>query len=435
MEKKVVLAYAWGTPNAGDHALTLGAIELLLKIVEEKEIQIISRFSSSNDLKDPTKDIKQRYPFIEIIQSPFKYSRTTFLDRLFEKLYGIYLVCFILLAPKKMMRNTKNEAIKSMLNAKILLCNGGNLFYWNQHRRSLPRLLALVIPFVIAKKMEVPYGFLPQTLGPIENNFILNYMLKILNSAKFVLFRDDNSYKYMKSMITNKKTKTALCPDLAFVISDEYKDTRTIEQVDDMLEASGIDLDQPFLTVTLRASQLGDPEGLSGGKVDSKAIENVANYLKEMILPVAEKRSLNVLIVEQTDVDDETSRYFAKICEDNFKNNIGYISSRNPDLLSALYARSECLVGMRLHSLIFALRVNKPAFAVYLKQFGPKTPGIYKTLNLDKYCIDMEDTSVNHASEKLDEMLDNSSSIEEKLNVDLNVLIKREEDILKPYIS
>ena len=432
-EKQIVLTYAWGTPNAGDHALTLGAIELLLNHTKESNITIISRFSSENDPKDPTLDIKNRYPNIEVLESPFKFSRKTVIDRFFEKVYGLVMLLLVSFFPSlslKLFRN--NKALHSIANAKIVLCNGGNLFYWNRHRKSLPRLLALAMPMIMAKKLKVPYAFLPQTMGPIENTTLLNYTKELLTAAEFVMFRDNNSFNYMKNIIDVEKENIKLVPDLAFFVSQDYLNLQ--EEVNKKLENIGITKDDKFLTVTLRASQLGDPESVTGESVNKEAIENVTNYIKNLVIPVAKTKNLGILIVEQTDVDDETSHYFEQQCKEMTSNKISYISNRDPLFLSALYLRSECLVGMRLHSLIFALRVNKPAFAVYLKQFGPKTPGIYSSFELNDYCVDMEEINSKQASDKLLTMLNNYNIVEKQIKDTLDKELEKEKNMIKKYI-
>lgn len=432
-KEQIVLTYAWGTPNAGDHALTLGAIELLLNHIEESNITVISRFSSEDDQKDPTLDIKKKYPNIEVLESPFKFSRKTVIDRFFEKVYGLVMFVLVSFFPSFSLKLFKNnKAIHSITNAKIVLCNGGNLFYWNEHRKSLPRLLALAMPMIMAKKLKIPYAFLPQTIGSIENVILLKYIKKLLISAEFVMFRDENSLNYIKSIIDVEKENIKLVPDLAFFVSSDYLDFR--EEVDQKLENIGISKDDKFIAITLRASKLGDPEGVSGESVNQEAIENVTNYIKNLVVPVAETKNLAILVVEQTDVDNETSHYFKQHCKEMTSNKIAYISNRNPLFLSALYLRSECLVGMRLHSLIFALRVNKPAFAVYLKQFGPKTPGIYSSFELDEYCIDMDEVTAEQGRKQLIDMLDNYHKVEKKIDRVLKKELEVEIDMIKKYV-
>lgn len=434
MKNKIVLTYAWGTPNAGDHALTLGAIELLLKYVSQQEITVISRFSSKEDRKDPTHDILNLYPNIEVLESPFKFSRKTVLNRFFEKIYGFIMLVIVVLSPRLSIKIYKqNAALKSISNAKIVLCNGGNLFYWNEHRKSLPRLLALGLPFIMAKKLHIPYGFLPQTMGPIENKLLLKYTNDILESAKFVLFRENKSFEYMKSFLYSGKTKIAEAPDLAFVVSDDYK---LLEQdVFKALKNIGFEHDDKFIAITLRASKLGDPEGVTGQSVNDEAMKSVTKYIKEVVVPVAKERNLNILIVEQTDVDYETSHYFQQITQEDFPNKIAYISSRDPLFLSELYLQSECLVGMRLHSLIFALRVNKPAFAIYLKQFGPKTPGLYSSFGLSNYCVDMDEVPSSKCSSQLDIMLSELRTVETKISDVLSVELKKEYEFIRDFIE
>jgi hypothetical protein len=143
----------------------MGALELLTRILPENQIIVLSRFPSKNDIKDPTNDINDKYPDVEVIESPFKFSRKTLLDRSLEKLLGLLMVLLFQFMPKiakKVFKN--NKGVNAIIDSKFVLCNGGNLFYWNDHRKSLPRLLALIFPFIVAKKFNIKYGFLPQTM-------------------------------------------------------------------------------------------------------------------------------------------------------------------------------------------------------------------------------------------------------------------------------
>lgn len=74
--KTVSLVYGYSARNAGDFAITLGAIDVLLSF--GIKVKLFSRYSRSNlDYHQALETLNQRYSnHIEVFESPFTLDRT-----------------------------------------------------------------------------------------------------------------------------------------------------------------------------------------------------------------------------------------------------------------------------------------------------------------------------------------------------------------------
>lgn len=402
--KKIVLAYAYGTTNAGDHALTLGALRLLQEVDTPVEVSVISRYSRQQEPSEATRDITKRFPDVDTVPSPFAFSRSSALSRMLEKMHGFLLVAFVLSLPRVALSFFHhNEALMEIADADLVLCNGGNLFYWNRYRKSLPRLVALAFPMMLARRTGTPYALLPQTMGPFEGPVPKFLFQDLFERSEFLLLRESISKEHAATVANLEKTRTAVVPDLAFVSFPEVSvSRRTVRESDERLPASSGTA--PFLAVTLRASQLGDPEVTTDQEVDRHATEHVASYMAEVVVPVVREHDLDVAVVVQTTNDKEVSERFAELCREKIDREVRLITERDPQSLSDLYEEAELLIGMRLHSMIFALRRDTPTMGLYLEHFGPKIEGTLQMFGLGEYSVLLTKTDSADAREALSQL-------------------------------
>ncbi|WP_263808903.1 polysaccharide pyruvyl transferase family protein [Salinibacter sp.] len=429
--KKVVLAYAYGTTNAGDHALTLGALRLLQEVDAPVEISVISRYSRHQEPSEATRDIAKKFPDVNTVPSPFAFSRSSALTRVLEKVHGFLLVAFVFALPHIALSFLRhNEALMEIADADLVLCNGGNLFYWNRHRKSLPRLIALAFPMMIARRLGKAYAFLPQTMGPFEGKVPEMLFRDLFEQSEFLLFREPISKGHAASIADLDTTRTAVVPDLAFVSPPSPKSGGETDQ------ATTPDAKQnPFIAVTLRASQLGDPEVAKDQSVNESATRRVANYMRDVVLPVAKSHDLDVKVVVQTTNDEEVSRRFADLCEEELGQRVITITERRPQRLSDLYEDAELLVGMRLHSMIFALRRDTPVMGIYLEHFGPKIEGTLQMFGLDDYSILLTDVDPEESMQALENLFRERAQLRKEVSKKRKEYIRLETEVLEQALQ
>jgi polysaccharide pyruvyl transferase WcaK-like protein len=154
----------------------------------------------------------------------------------------------------------------------------------------------------------------------------------------------------------------------------------------------------------LRASQLGDPEVTTDQEIGRQATEHVAGYMTEVVVPVVQEHDLGVTVVVQTTNDKEVSERFADLCRAKIDQEVRLVTERDPQSLSDLYEEAELLVGMRLHSMIFALRRDTPTMGVYLEHFGPKIEGTLQMFGLGEYSVLLTETDSAETCEALSQL-------------------------------
>lgn len=355
---KVSLIYGYSAKNAGDFAITLGAIDTLHKA--GITVKLFSRYSKDDiEFIQSYKTLNARYhDAVEIYDCPFTLNREDgFWATLRTYFNGILTIL-----------NIKRQAVfrKELLDCDLVVFNGGNLFRCNSFI-DFTRLLALVYPLNISRKTRKPYIIFPQSASSL--NFLGRALLKpVLNNAELVMTREKESYEYLSSIF--KSVNYFQTIDLAFFIN-QYCGTRLLKK-----NYFG------YVAITLRFHTVGDISYLSD--CQKKYIFTILGGIVEKI-----KRIRNVLIVVQTEKDEAESRSFAQL------HNVELLKCQDVPSLIYLYQQVDLLIGMRLHSIILALSAGTPCIGLFYKEWGLKNSGLMNYFGLPYYSLDRPDIKVN----------------------------------------
>ncbi len=84
----------------------------------------------------------------------------------------------------------------------------------------------------------------------------------------------------------------------------------------------------------------------------------------------------------------------------------------SPEVVNGLIARCRALVGMRLHSLVFAASTGIPAVALV---YDPKVANLMRSLGLSKYALDLQTMDVNQLAGAFDALWTNQKQVRESL--------------------
>ena len=185
---KVLLIYSYSAKNAGDLAITLGALDLLSG--NKNAIATISRYSANDEqYHESAVYLKKRYPDLKIFPSPFELNRNT------SKLgFQQYLNGFL-----KILGFKNNSEFKALVKGfdKIYF-NGGNLLRCGSVTDFI-RLVAIIYPLKIAVEAKIPVVILPQSTAKI--NFWGQKLLKlVLNSAEKVYCHEELTFKALRNV-------------------------------------------------------------------------------------------------------------------------------------------------------------------------------------------------------------------------------------------
>lgn len=354
--KTASLIYGYSSRNAGDFAITLGAIDVLLEC--DVNVRLFSRYCAKNkDFHESKKLIEARYGSrIEMHESPFCLDRT---DSVLSTSKNYIDGAMTILGIKR-----KQSFRKKLLDSDFIIFNGGNLFRC-QSLIDYTRLHALMYPLRLALDKK-PFIIFPQSASKL-NKAGKKLLLPILEQADLVYFREKESYNYIHQFLAGRNFLQSI--DLAFFInkkgiteSDRFKNR---------------------IAITLRFHTVGDIQYLNAEKI---------NHIKTQIQKIVEQFASEhrFVIIVQTDKDEEISRELASDL------NVDLYKTNDPIELISIYKSCSLLIGMRLHSIILALSAGTPCFGIFFNEWGLKNPGLMQYFNMPYTMLD-NNTAINAA--------------------------------------
>lgn len=353
-----VVFYGYSKKNAGDMAITLGAIDLLMS--RGFQVHLVSRYdSSSAQFKDSSEYIRKYYGNnVKISGCPFRLDRNC---SAFEQIKN-YLYSFGVLV-RIIRPSTLYELITK---ADLIVFNGGNLFRSTSMTDSI-RLLALAFPLWHAAKKEKPYLIFPQSSTRLEG--IGYYIVRsMLSNSQASFVREGKSHEYLQSIYPALKIQKSC--DLAFLINE-----------------SSLCYPNKSNTVcfTIRGTTIGDLGELDHEQ-KHKIKDRILKYVKKCI-----SSGFEVKFVCQTEAD----KAFTEDCQAAVNKLYGHdhkiVFIDDVFELKTIYREASLLVGMRLHSIILAISEGTPCFGLFSESWGLKNPGVLSEFGLQYEYFDSDE--------------------------------------------
>jgi len=346
--KTVSLIWGYSQKNAGDLAMTLGAIDLLPNI--DFRLQIFSLFNENNEEYQLSKEyLLKRYSHIqlEIIGSVF------YLDKAERNPYKIIVQYLNIIAILLGIKNISTFRAK-LLSSDLVLFNGGNMFRCISLRDAF-RMFCVFSPIKMALDKNIPCIVLPQSAASI-NKIGKKYLLSFLNRINTIFLRENRSYKQFQKDFELCNIKE--CMDLAFFINKDALDLSS-------------NIVNHHVALTIRARTIGDRATLPQEKL--LHIEKTLCDLIDRLMP-----DNKITIVVQVPID----RDFSFRIKDHYGEKIQVLEETDPVALLKFYSNVDLLIGMRLHSMILAMSAGTPCFGISFKEWGNKIPGILEIMNM-----------------------------------------------------
>lgn len=242
---------------------------------------------------------------------------------------------------------------REMKNAKMLLFGGGSLLQDVTSSKSILYYLAIIR---LAQKCKIKTMLYANGIGPITAKRNRKLAAKILNSVDLITLRDDKSDEELKSLGVTKPD-IIITADPAFTI-----DTQNTSSGRFLTNIAGVPDSTKLCIVSVRSWKNSSPYFKSDlAKLCDYMIENHGIY--PLFLPM------------QYPEDTEISKAVMALMK-----NPSYIISRElsvPEVFSVL-SEAEILIGMRLHSLIYATTLAIPALPIC---YDPKISAFMESLN------------------------------------------------------
>ncbi len=229
----------------------------------------------------------------------------------------------------------------TIVRSHLLISGGGGLLQDVTSSRSLLYYLSVILLGKMLKKRVV---LLAQSIGPIRKRVNRSVTRWVLEKTNLITVRDEHSARELATLGVSR-VPVALTADLALLLEPAPS-----KREEELVERLGLQK-QRFIIFCLRI--------LKGRPFPVELFASLAER-------ISRTTSLKILYLPfQASFDLGLARTLAK--ESVVSASVEY--QLKPEELIALFKKAELIVGMRLHSLIFAAKARTPFLAI---SYDPK---------------------------------------------------------------
>lgn len=280
----------------------------------------------------------------------------------------------------------------------LFIMGGGSLLQDITSLRSLYYYIA-ILKLALANKVKVMlYG---NGIGPLERESSKRLVCKYLNKVDIITLRDDHSDKLL-SEIGVTEPKIVITADPAFTLNFPDK--------------------KPISELFSKIGFTGEKYALIGIRPWKNSIESFCETLAVFCDRLFEEYGITPIFTPmQPKVDTAISKEVLSIMK-----HPGYIIEKHLefDEMFRLISNSEFVVGMRLHSLIYATALGIPVIAL---SYDPKVTAFMQSIH-QPLCVDVEKLSQNELLDMLDSLMQDLPKRHDELLTCLSDLRKKSEE-------
>ncbi len=280
------------------------------------------------------------------------------------------------------------KILKAMKGAKLLITGGGTLFQDHTSTRNV-YYYALIVK--LGTYMGLKSVLYANGIGPINKDSNKKLTKKVLNKVDLITLRDDESLKFLGELGVNKP-KIILTADPVFSLRDVTMENKLLAY-----EKFKVVEGRKYVVVALREWKYSDVKF-------QDHIEEIVKYLFDQY----QISAIFLPMQNPTDLNISRDIYINTDCH-----GILLDFTYTTDDVLALIDRSEFVLGMRLHSIIYALKSNKPVIAL---DYDPKVRAVMDTIG-QQYVIDVKNIDVSLLKMYIDDVLKNLETISSEIEI------------------
>lgn len=337
-------------------------------------------------LESIIKQFKKALPDIKLSILTYKAKETS-------QNYGVHAIS----------RNQYRDILKAIRESDVVISGGGSILQDVTSSRSLIYYLAIIF---LAKRMGKKVMFYGNGFGPITrmiNKFLVKY---IINQVDVITVRDYQSKEVMQALGVKKNINVTA--DVTFVMEPASE-----EEVKAIYERLKIDDNKKVIGISIRQWK--------GQENYKKIIASTGDYLM--------KRNFEVLFIpmqypEDLKITEEVANMMEKKPKIVYEK---YLPCKTLAIISKLYM----LIGMRLHSLIFAAISGIPMVGL---EYEPKILNFLKLAN-QKSGGKVEALDQIHLWTTIDQVLESRDKIAIELNKTREQLKKKAKENMETFIQ
>jgi len=278
------------------------------------------------------------------------------------------------------------KVIKTIKMSRLFILGGGSLI---QDGTSTKSLLYYLLITKFAKKAGCKVMLYANGIGPVFKKANRRRAAKVLNSVDLITLREDDSALELKNMGVGVP-KILVTADPAFAINNVNEFA-----AEEILKGAGIEDGKPYACISVRKWK--------------NAPENFNELCAKMADYIAEKYGITPLFIPmQYPYDASVGRNIVMAMKKK-----GVFISRRLDLstMLGLVAKSEMVISVRLHMLIYATMQAVPCIGI---AYDPKVSSFQKYLG-QPYYIDPRALLGGDYKAMIDECMENAEKIKEEL--------------------
>ncbi|MCK8816002.1 polysaccharide pyruvyl transferase CsaB [Natroniella sulfidigena] len=243
------------------------------------------------------------------------------------------------------------EITRQLKEADLLISGGGSLLQDVTSMKTIPYYLSIMI---LAKSLKVPVFFCAQGVGPINSTINQKLVKSVLKRVDLITVRDQNSKELLRRI--GVRDPIDVTADPVFMLEAVNQD-----RIEAILAEEGIDLAQQTVGISIRS--WGDN-----------------SYLKQLAVALdrfKEEFEVQLLLIPlHYPTDLEVSQKLRSLMEGE----VGMITGNySPQEVLGLVGQVDLLLGVRLHSLIFAALNKVPLVGI---SYDPKIDSFLSRLDL-----------------------------------------------------
>lgn len=324
---KIVMSGYYGFSNAGDEALLTAILAALRKIEPDSDITVISGNPAETRHK--------------------------------HKVHSLY-------------RFAGLSIWRALGQADLLISGGGSLLQDVTSKKSLLYYLTVILAAKLRGKKVMLFA---QGIGPIRSGFMRYLTCKVCSRADLITVRDaDSAEELVRIGIDRDKVQLTADSVLTLASSDRVPGLT-------LLEREGFDVKKPVIAVSVRRwaddietlMELGKSLGALRDRFDAQIVILPLQYPADVEVSKMLDKFIPRGLVE--------GELMEGIKERHTENRVAVLErSLSTEEFLSIIANTQLLIGMRLHSLIFAAVSGVPFLAL---SYDPKVDGFVKSLAME----------------------------------------------------
>jgi len=303
-----------------------------------------------------------------------------------------------LLVKPKPISNPEKEIMEHFKTADLVFdISGYGVSSHNQHPLWT---YATLFPVKVAKKFNVPFVFLPQSIGPFnfkgwKKLILFPFIKKYLNYPKKIFIREP------KCRVELSKIRTeGVIDSFDIVLQSEKVDINNIHKAHSNTAHYEVKEDSIIIIPNKQLTKL-------------RPQSEVISLFSELCNHLSEKGH-NISIIRHSADDEQICN---AIFEETKKTNIQLINEDlDPYEIQQLLAQSSIVIASIYHVLIHSLKLGKPCLVI---GWAHKYEHVMKSLNLMDYYFSVTDSTTKGIIESTDKLLNNKASLNKSIKKNL----------------